>query len=67
MKRNRKRICMGIAAAVSVCFLVSLISTVEVAAAAVRSGAAVPTGMVMLTIVTLVCAVLIWKGVREMD
>ena len=67
MNRNKKIICMGIAAAVSVCFVVTLVSTVQVVASAIQSGAAVPSGMIMLTLVTLLCSVLIWKGVRDMD
>ncbi len=67
MRSNKKKICMGIAAAVSVCFVVTLIGTAEVVYSAVQSGAAIPTGMIMLTLVTLLCSVLIWKGVREMD
>ena len=67
MKNRKKTICIGIAVIVSVCFLVSLITTVGVVAAAVQSGSTVPAGMIMLSLVTLVCTVLIWKGVREMD
>ena len=58
---------MIIAAAVSVCFLVCLISTVQVVLEAQANGSPVPLGMVMLTLVTLLCAALIWKGVRDMD
>ena len=65
--KNKKGICIGIAVVVTVCFLVSLVSTIVVTVAAVRSGAEVPAGMIMLSLITLVCAVLIWKGVREME
>ena len=67
MKWKKKQLCMVIAAAVSVCALISLLATAQVIAAAVRGGGAIPTGMVMLTLVTLLCAAVIWKGVRDMD
>ena len=67
MKNRKKLVCMGIAVVVSLCFLVSVISTIGVVAAAAQSGSSVPAGMIMLSLVTLVCAVLIWKGVREME
>ena len=64
---TKKKICMMIAALVSICCLVSLVSTVIGVLAAVKSGGAVPTGMVMLTLVTAFCTVMIWRGVREME
>ena len=67
MQFSNKQACMIIAAAVSVCFLVCLISTVQVVLAARANGGSIPLGMVMLTLVTLLCAALIWKGVRDMD
>ena len=67
MKITKRQLCAVIAAAVSICFLVCLISTVRVAASAMQSGGEFPMGMGMLTLVTAACTVLIWKGVREMD
>ena len=64
--KNKKGICLGIAVIVTVCFLVTLVSTITVTAAAVQNGAEVPAGMIMLSLITLVCTALIWKGVREM-
>ena len=67
MKLTKKQILTILAAAVSVCFVMSLLSTVRAVMGAVQSGAAVPYGMVMLTLVTAVCTFTIWRGVREMD
>ena len=58
---------MVCAAAVSVCALVSLMVTARALIAAVRGGEAIPTGMVMLTLVTLLCTAVIWKGVGYME
>ena len=64
---KKKQICTLLAALVSVCLVVSLVSTGVGILGAVQSGGEVPTGMVMLTLVTAVCTVMIWKGVREME
>ena len=66
MKLTKKQILTILAAAVSVCFVVSLLSTVRAVMGAVQSGAAVPYGMVMLTLVTAVCGGIIWSGVMKM-
>ena len=66
MKLTKKQLCAVIAAAVSICFLICLINTVRVWMAAAAAGAEFPVGMLMLTIVTGLCTVIIWRGVREM-
>ena len=63
MKRPAKQLCTLLAAAVSVCFLVCLVSTLRIF---LLSGS-LPSGMGMLTIVTALCTFIIWKGVREME
>ena len=64
---KKKQICTLLAALVSVCLVVSFVSTGIGILGAVQSGGEVPTGMVMLTLVTAVCTLMIWKGVREME
>ena len=59
---RKKQICMILAAVVSVCFLVCLIATVRIALA----DGSIPSGMGMLTLVTAVCAIVIWRGAMEM-
>ncbi len=63
---NKKLICILIAVVVSICCAVSLIGTIRAVTLSVRSGGVLPTGMIMLSLVTLVCTVVIWKGVLEM-
>jgi hypothetical protein len=36
-------------------------------AGAAQMDSEIPSGMVMLTLVTLFCTVMIWRGVREMQ
>lgn len=64
---NKKLICTLIAVVVSICCAVSLIGTIRAVLLAIQSGSAIPTGMIMLSLVTLFCAVIIWKGVLEME
>lgn len=64
---KKKQVCLMLAALVSICCLICLMATVSGVVAAIRSGAAVPTGMIFLSCVTLLCAGMIWKGVREME
>lgn len=64
---KKKQMCLMLAGLVSICCLVCLISAVTSVAAAVQAGGSIPTGMIMLTLVTAFCTVMIWKGVREME
>lgn len=64
---KKKQVCLMIAGMVSICCLISLIATVTGVVAAVRSGGEIPTGMVMLTLVTAFCTAVIWRGVRDME
>ena len=59
--------CLVLAALVSICCLICLIATISGVAAAMQSGGSIPTGMIFLFCVTLLCTVMIWKGVREME
>jgi predicted Co/Zn/Cd cation transporter (cation efflux family) len=64
---KKKQVCQMIAALVSICALISLLSTVAAVAAAVSGGSEIPTGMIFLTLVTICCTIMIWRGVREMQ
>ena len=66
MGPTKKQICIALACVVSLCFLVCLIALVRTAVLAVRAGASIPGGMVMLTLVTGVCAGMILRGVTKM-
>ncbi len=61
---SKKQMCIVLAVVVSLCCLVCLISTVI---SLIAAAGELPTGMIFLTLVTGCCAVMIWKGVREMD
>jgi hypothetical protein len=64
---KKKQVCLMIAGLVSICFLICLISAIHAVVAAVEAGASLPTSAILATLVTAVCTVSIWKGVREMD
>ena len=56
-----------IAGLVSICALVSIISTVQAFLLARETGGELPFGMAMMAVVTILCTVLIWRGVMNMD
>jgi hypothetical protein len=64
---KKKQVCLLIAVLVSICALVSLLSTAVAVAASLSGGSEIPTGMIFLTLVTVFCMVMIWRGVREMQ
>lgn len=64
---KKKQICLLIAALVSICLVVCVVSSAVAVVAAVQNGAEIPMGMVMMTLVTALCTVMIWRGVREME
>lgn len=64
---KKKQVCTLIAALVSLCLVVSVVSTAVSVLGAVQTGGEAPMGMVMLTLVTALCTIMIWKGVREME
>lgn len=64
---SKKKACMAIAALVSVCAVTCLISTIHSFVLAIGAGGDIPTGMLMLTLVTFFCTFIIWRGVRQMD
>lgn len=56
-----------IAGLVSVCAVLSLVTTVRSSLLALEQGSTFPTPMLMLTLVTVVCTVVIWRGVIHME
>lgn len=66
-KMNKKQVCQMIAGLVAICAIVSGISTVDAFRTAVETGGDKPISMVIITLVTVVCAVVIWRNVRNMD
>lgn len=56
-----------IAGIVSICCMICLIDTVLAVIGAVRGGAEIPVGMIMLTLVTGCCTFLLWRSVRNME
>ena len=64
---KKKQVCMMIAALVSICAVIAIGSTVMAFVSAAKAGAAMPTGMAFLSLVTIFCTVMIWRGVRDME
>ena len=64
---KKKQACLMLAALVSICCLICLIATVSGVVAAIQTGGSIPTGMIFLSCITILCVVMIWKGVREME
>lgn len=64
---KKKQACQMVAALVSICALVSVISTVNAFEEAAKSGGTYPLSMILLCLVLIVCTVTIWRGVRNMD
>ena len=52
-----------IAALVSICCIVCLVNTIE----AIKAGGAFPFVTLVLTVVTGICTVAVWRGVMHMD
>ncbi len=64
---KKKQVCLMIAALVSICAVIAVGSTVMAFAAARSAGEPLPMGMAMLSLVTVFCTVMIWRGVHEME
>ncbi len=67
LKFGKKQACLMIAGIVSICCMICLIDTVLAIIGAVQGGGDIPWGMVMLTLLTGYCTVLLWRSVRKMD
>lgn len=64
---KKKQACQMIAGIVSICALISIISTVQAFLEVRASGGAYPVSMILLSLMTVLCTVLIWRGVINMD
>ncbi len=62
---KKKQVCIILAGLVSGCCLVCLLASIVNVIVAVRTNNPIPMGTIMLTLVTGLCAGVIWKGVRE--
>ena len=56
-----------IAGLVGICAIVSGISTFQAFRTALEVGGEKPIGMVLITLVTVLCAVMIWRSVTSME
>ncbi len=66
-ERMKKRtLCILLSGVVSICCLICLISAAVSIQEAVSSGGSIPMGPVLLTVVTGLCAGILWKGVRDL-
>ena len=63
---KKKTICTIIAVVVTICALISCISTLRLILLAREYGNPIPTGMILMALVTVFCAVMIWKGVHDL-
>lgn len=64
---NKKKSTQMIAGLVSICSLISIISTVRAILEARNTGGAFPFSMVVMSLVTVACTVVIWNGTRNME
>lgn len=64
---KKRQVCQMIAALVSICAVISVGSTVAAFVAAYQAGAEYPMGMALMSMVTILCTVMIWRGVRQME
>ena len=64
---KKRQVCQMIAALVSICAVISVGSTVAACAAAQQAGAEDPMGKALMSMVTILCTVMIWRGVRQME
>ena len=56
-----------IAGVVSICAILCIMSTVKAFMQVHAVGGSFPMGMILLSLMTVVCTILIWNGVRNMD
>ena len=67
MKFGKKQACLMIAGIVSICTIICLISSIVGVADALHSGSVMPYMSMVMTLVTAVNTVIIWKSVRDME
>lgn len=64
---KKKQACQMIAGVVSICAILCIMSTVKAFMQVRAVGGSFPMGMILLSLMTVVCTILIWNGVRNMD
>lgn len=64
---NKKKSTQMIAGLVSICSLISIISTVRAILESRAAGGAFPYSMMIMSLVTVVCTLVIWNGTRNME
>lgn len=64
---NKKKSTQMIAGLVSICSLISIISTVRAILESRAVGGEFPYSMVIMSVVTVICTVVIWNGTRNME
>lgn len=64
---NKKKASQMIAGLVSICSVISIVSSVCAILEARRIGGAFPVSMVLMSLVTVACTLVIWHGVRNME
>lgn len=64
---KKKQMYQVLAGAVGVCFIVCLVSTVTAVVELLKNGGAFPLTMIVSTILTGFCTVVIWRSVRTIE
>lgn len=64
---DKKKGSQMIAGLVSICSLISIISLVRAILETRSNGGTFPVSMLLMTIVTVGCTLVIWHGVRNME
>ena len=64
---KKKQMYQTLAGAVGVCFIVCLISTVTAITDMIKNGGSLPLAMILCTLMTGFCTVVIWKSVRNVE
>lgn len=62
---KKKQVVWVLALVVTICSAICLVTTVCQIWTAARTGGDISVTMVLLALITLLCAVMIWKGVLE--
>ena len=62
---KKRQVSLMIAALVSICAVISIVSAIVAIVNAQKAGAAFPMGMLLMALVTVLCTVMIWRSVRD--
>ncbi len=62
---KKRQISLMIAALVSICAVISVVSALIAIVNTQKAGASFPVGMLLMALVTVFCTVMIWRGVRD--